>query len=297
MPVVRAVFISVIVHVLLLMLVLLMPRDLNLKHPDITEVDIVSPHEQKNKKPEQQVVRQAFTPDQLKAPEDDSLARFLSEQKQRVKKESRAALNGMTQNSQGRTPQQRPSDQQAATANSAQKPLDKNSGSREKRNLAKEGFETWTPEGAPQARRNQPGGGPSTLGESLPTDVSVGSFTALNTDRYTYYTFYARIEEMVRFRWESRVIAAIQSFDRPTAIGLGGKAWVTSAEFLLKPDGHLASALIMKESGVKRFDAAAVGAFREAAMFPNPPQELVQDDGYIHLKYSFTVNYNPNYIQ
>lgn len=298
MPVVRALFISIIVHLLLLLIIALVPPDLSLKQPDVTEVDIISPTAPKTSgKEDKQIVRQAFVPDQLKAQDDATLARFLSEQKQRVKKETRAAQNGLTQNSRGNNPTQPPRDQRMQTQNKAAADNDKKPGQNEKRDLAKEGFQAWTPEGAPSARRGQTGGGPSSVGESLPTDVSIGSFTALNTDRYTYYTFYARIEEMVRFRWESRVQAAIESMDRNTAINLGGKDWNTSAEFLLTPDGHLSSALIMKESGVKKFDAAAIGAFREAAMFPNPPKELVEDDGYIHLKYNFTVSYNPNFIR
>ncbi|MNS84638.1 hypothetical protein D3C72_1184710 [compost metagenome] len=49
----------------------------------------------------------------------------------------------------------------------------------------------------------------------------------------------------------------------------------------------------MKESGVVAFDTSAVRAFQEAAVFPNPPQEMIQEDGFIHLKFSFTVNFRP----
>ena len=43
----------------------------------------------------------------------------------------------------------------------------------------------------------------------MPKEITVGSFTALNTDRYLYYSFYARIEELIRFRWESAVRQAM----------------------------------------------------------------------------------------
>ena len=49
----------------------------------------------------------------------------------------------------------------------------------------------------------------------------------------------------------------------------------------------------MKESGIPHFDAAAVNAFLDARIFPNPPQEMIQEDGLIHIKFGFTVNYNP----
>ncbi|MNT09220.1 Gram-negative bacterial tonB protein [compost metagenome] len=136
-------------------------------------------------------------------------------------------------------------------------------------------------------------GGVSRVGESLPTDVSVGSFTALNTDRYTFYTFYARIEELVRFRWETQVGRAIDSFDRNTLLQASDRNWITQVEFILDARGELKQAIIMKSSGIKQFDMAAVNAFKEARIFPNPPRELVEEDGYIHLKYSFNVNYRP----
>ncbi len=290
MRVFRALFISIGIHLLLLFLIAKAPSDLNLKQQfDTAEVEILTPDKQlKNAPDSKAIVRQALAPDKIKItdPSDTTLARFLSEQTQRVKKETRAATTGLTENRNGNDP--RTQDQQTSQSSSQS----------EKRNLDKEGFQKWTPEGAPTPRRNQnTSGGASTIGESLPTDVALGSFTALNTDRYTYYTFYARIDEMIRFRWVSRVQQAINNFDRATAINLGGKSWITSAEFLLSPDGKLKSVLVMKESGIKKFDIAATDAFREAAIFPNPPKELIQDDGYIHLKYNFTVNYDPNLLR
>ncbi len=272
-----AILLSIGAHLLLLLFMAMAPHDLSLKQPAITEVEILAPPTESKPK-ERQVVRQALAPDQLQVLEDETLARFLSEKKQRVKQETQAALPGMTKNSSLGEKSNKPNNQNTA----------ENSG---KRDLAKEGFESWNPGGPALARRN--GEGPSTTGESLPRDVSVGSFTALNTDRFTYYTFYARIEEMIRYRWESRVQNAINGLDRTTLMTVGERAWITSAEFLLNPQGHLVKVLVMKESGIKGFDASAVGAFREANIFPNPPQELVQEDGFIHLNYNFTVNYSP----
>ena len=75
---------------------------------------------------------------------------------------------------------------------------------------------------------------------------------------------------------------------------LGTRNWVTGIDIWITPDGRFHSAHIMKESGIKKFDTAAAAAFREAGMFPNPPQEMVEDDGYIHLKYSFNVRFQPS---
>jgi len=47
----------------------------------------------------------------------------------------------------------------------------------------------------------------------------------------------------------------------------------------------------MKESGATEFDRAALAAFQQARFFPNPPQELVEEDGMIHLRYDLEVDF------
>ncbi|MNL51778.1 Gram-negative bacterial tonB protein [compost metagenome] len=86
---------------------------------------------------------------------------------------------------------------------------------------------------------------------------------------------------------------AIRSLGPAAMVNLGNRDWITNVEFLLDSDGNVKKALIMKESGVVAFDTSAVRAFQEAAVFPNPPQEMIQEDGFIHLKFSFTVNFRP----
>lgn len=286
MPVIRAIILSIAAHLLLLAVLNLFADRFVLKQPEVTEITLLPAQEPVPTKPQQQVVRDAFVPDKLKAPDDDTLARFLSAQKQRVKKESQSAQSGMTQNRQGRA--RNSDDSKPARPRSAPQSVAKD--------LEEQGFKRWDPaQDLRQLNRTTAtDAGASTTGESLPTDVSIGSFTALNTDRFTFYTFYARVEELVRFRWESRVQAAINSLDRAMVISLGGRSWISQVEFLLSPTGELKKAMIMKESGVQRFDMAAINAFREARIFPNPPKEMVQEDGYIHLKFNFTVRYNPS---
>jgi len=54
--------------------------------------------------------------------------------------------------------------------------------------------------------------------------------------------------------------------------------------------------VIFRQSGLPAFDEAAVRAFAEARIFPNPPKEMVEEDGMIHLKYSFTVEFDPHLL-
>lgn len=268
MPVLRAVFFSIFFHFLLITTVIWLAPQFQVKPADTIEIsldpeaqilDALTP--KKN-----QIVRQALVPEKLKVAEDDNLARFLSQQKQRVREESQAANNGMTSN----------------RSQAAAKPTEPGQDGYRPVDISRQLQEM-----------NQFEQGTSSIGESLPQDVKVGSFTALNTDRYLYYTFYARMEELIRFRWETRVQNAINTLDRTTLAAMSNRNWITHVEFLLDKNGQLQKALVMKESGVSSFDAAAINAFRDARIFPNPPQDMIQEDGFIHIKFSFTVNYNP----
>ena len=282
MPVIRAILFSFSFHILLILAVVFLAPLLMMPPKEAPiEVSIVSPAPAtRSKTKEREVVRQALVPDSMKVPEDETLARFLSEQKQRVKQETQAAKNGMTENRSN-----------VSSSEKGQKAQQKKVTPNEE-SPDKDGYRNVDISRDLQ-EMNRLNDGLSTVGQNLPRDVKVGSFTALNTDRYLFYTFYARIEEAIRFRWESRVEQAIRNLGPAAMVNLGNRNWVTNVEFLLDSDGYIKKALIMKESGVTSFDASAVQAFKEAAVFPNPPQEMIQDDGFIHLKFSFTVNFSP----
>ncbi len=76
---------------------------------------------------------------------------------------------------------------------------------------------------------------------------------------------------------------------RRSQFGVGQKAWVTTLEIELSPDGHFKKASILKPSGIHSFDQAAANSFAQAKFFPNPPKEMIEEDGVIRLKYAFQV--------
>ena len=289
-------FVSLVLHVLTSLsfigLISLFP--VRTTTPEIAEIEILEPTDSQQTK-SQQIVRQADVPEEAKDLKNEQDARFLSEKKQRVKVEQQAQLNGKTQNSATLTPQNKKPSLKELTQTSKdvrgyQKPLAPSPDGElpsDQKNDSDDFHQAMT--------KRQPVYQPqqaSTSGEVLPLDMAVGPMTALNTDRLTYYSFYARIEDLIRYRWESRIWSAIESYDQNyLKTVIAQRSWVTHAEFLIRPDGKLVQALIMKPSGVQKFDQAAINAFKEAAIFPNPPKELIQSDGLIHLKYSFNVTY------
>jgi TonB family protein len=292
MSLLRALILSLIVHSILVLILDKGAPYFEPKHTDIATIDLVEKpatekKPEKKNKADRQIVRQASVPKHELKEDDTDLARFLSADKQRVRKEMQAAVSGLTQN---RAPGQKdPSDSKEQKLKRPQDPQ-------------KEAAKNHDPEGVDIAKNLKEYAqsldtAPSTMGDAVPQDVSIGSFTALNTDRYVYYSFFSRIEDLVRFRWESRVRAAVDSFDRNYILSVVGRRnWITSVDIWLTKDGRYHSAHILKESGISRFDQAAIMAFKEAGMFPNPPQEMVEDDGFIHLKYSFNVSFKPSAV-
>ncbi|PWU12519.1 MAG: hypothetical protein C5B49_16110, partial [Bdellovibrio sp.] len=133
----------------------------------------------------------------------------------------------------------------------------------------------------------------STVSQDLPKEVEIGSFTALNTDRLLYYSFYARIEELIRDNWESAVHSTIEKTPREKFEASLQSVWNTDLEILLRPDGKFHKALLLKGAGIDGFDWAAMDAFSSAKMFPNPHKEMIESDGLVHLRYRFSVHFNP----
>lgn len=294
-----ALALSLIFHLVLVAIVWLVPKSylLNLAPPSGSQVPVEKPSLLEvilqEKTPKQQIVRQADAPERM---QDDTKvydpARFLSEKRQRVILETQAKETGKTQNRNSNIPRY----QRELLENKIKQELQSISEETDGEMIVKRGGknnEDYQPMKLfPKEQYMR-----STVGESLPQDVSVGDFTALNTDQYQFYTFYARVEDLVRYRWEMHVRNAIDQFDRRNVIqNISKKTWVTQIEFLIDPQGHLRKAILLKESGQTQFDQSSIRAFEDAKVFPNPPKEMVQSDGFIHLRYSFHVFFNPSFL-
>lgn len=283
MRVLQLILPSLLLHFLAAALLLQVPEEWIWLAPDpsIAEIEIV---ERPSEEPDRRsIVRQTEPPPRLRDEESQEDARFMSERDQRVVQETRARRTGLTRNGQ------------ALPQNSWMKTMDTSSGeskTSEPRSL--DGYEPIKMPKPQEASQIAFEDAPSSVGETMPDDIAIGDFTALNTDRFKYYSFYARIEELVRYRWERRLQAAINSLDHSYLLRVVGRQnWVTSVEFVLTPQGRFVSARIYKESGLRPFDLAAVNAFREAGYFPNPPAEMVKN-GSIKIQYSFNVRWNPS---
>lgn len=269
------------------------------------------PHQEP--KGEKEFVRRADAPPELRSKERRD-ARFASEDEQWVLQEQQARQSGLTEN---RSPslgdakaQNRPRIQtRLPTRIPSRKALDfkpDNSIEKfaEKELAAGLGDVTVQPKKEHVVNTNQQldfskfgsvERGMSTVGEQLPEDIKFGDFTALNTDRHLYYSFYSRIEEMVRGRWVNYARAVIYGIENGSEKISGRATWTTQLEVILDKDGTFSRAILHSSSGSKSLDSAPVQAFRDAQQFPHPPAEMVKEDGTIHIYYAFSVNMVPRY--
>jgi TonB family protein len=240
-----------------------------------TEVELVEDATSNPKTPrEKALIKQLKPLNQIK--NDDSQARFDSEQTQRVEKETQARNTGLTQNSQRSTGS-------AAQANNQSDPSRNQKTSETGGDLPE--F-TRMNYGNPN-RMTTP---ESTISQILPSDIAFSNATNLNTDANTYYSFYSRVEELFYVRWGERLDFHWNhlSFDFKKN-QLGGRTWSTTLEVLLTSTGEYHSSKIFQSSGYPPFDEAAIFAFKDARFFPNPPKAKIDPDGFVRLHYRLAV--------
>lgn len=232
-----------------------------------------SPHD-KYPDDTKQFVRSAPAPSELLTDEDRQ-ARFSSEEEQNVLEERKARRSGMTANRSplGSNDQKsfslNPSKEKSSKHEAKRKPMEFTPESPLERGIAGELNKPMPDSGMGEVKIGGVNGGEkkeggasdgskpldlpnfmgaekgfSTSGESMPDDVKFGDFTALNTDRHLYYTFYARIEEGIRPRWESYVRSLIYGYETGARKLSGGETWRTKLEIILDREGNFIRALL-----------------------------------------------------
>lgn len=238
-------------------------------------IEVVYQNEtQKPLSPREIVTEPDITPQEKEIRERQEKARYLSRLTKRVKEQMVARKTGQTQNLQ---PQSRPS---KTTRNMIPGPDE--APSIERRFLQNSVGEN--------ARV-----GESSIGEYIP-EVRVGGFTALNTDQFVFYTFYARINEQVRNRWVENVRGFVNQSAQTEINRLALKVQISQIEILLTPEGEFFNAIIHQRSDNPHLDQSAIAAFQAASPLNNPPSEMIADDGFIHLHYGFHIQFRPRYM-
>ncbi len=115
-------------------------------------------------------------------------------------------------------------------------------------------------------------------------DIDDGAETALNAKKWKFASFFNRVKQQVRDHW-----SPADEYRRrdPSGAIYGSKDRYTLLRVALKPDGTLASVALETPSGVEFLDDEAIEAFKQAQPFPNPPKQLVEQDGTITFRFGF----------
>ncbi|MCB0407495.1 MAG: TonB family protein [Bdellovibrionales bacterium] len=137
--------------------------------------------------------------------------------------------------------------------------------------------------------------GESTSGQDIP-GVQSGSFTALNTDQFTYYSFFERVNNAIRYRWITGVRNFVRDASPKTINQLAKIPTPTVVRILLDKDGMVVRVDIIGSSGSKTLDQTVIDAFYQASPLNHPPDGMVQEDRMVHLNYSFKVLFRPVYV-
>lgn len=209
-------------------------------------------------------------------------ADYLSQYTKRVEKQTKARNNGPTQNSLPTPSMQGQAESRKASG--GMQNVEEGVGARGE--VAGMGGEGLNP------ALHSVAIGQSSLAEYIP-GVQEGAFTALNTDQFTYYTFFARINEQIRPRWVELVRGFISRQSVPVMQNLARIERRTLIEIVIDSDGEYLGGAVMNTSGERELDQTGVEAFRRAAPFPNPPRGLIEKDGKIRLRYGFVVEFRP----
>ena len=114
--------------------------------------------------------------------------------------------------------------------------------------------------------------------------VDSGEFTALNSKKWKYASFFNRMKRRVAQHWHPDKVYMRRD---PTGKVYGVKDRVTTLRVSLKPNGAIANIIVGRRSDIRFLDDEAIRAFREAGPFPNPPGGLVESSGLITFSFGF----------
>ncbi len=130
--------------------------------------------------------------------------------------------------------------------------------------------------------------GPSQTDDFL-ENIKKSEFTFLNTRRTQYFSFYSRIKTQLRSHWNPLIREEVSFIyttkQNPSSIGKKK----TSVQITLDKDGYLEEIALLKTSGSKAIDTAAIKALRLAAPFPNPPKGMLEKDKKIRIFWDFVL--------
>lgn len=202
--------------------------------------------------------------------QDNKPAEYAGEFRNRVKKETQARVIGPFQ--EGRSASESSKKEGQGGENSGKAPSD-------------EGDPIPTPGGEAGPKISDlmiTGRSPHFLSDK----IEKGNETVLNTDKVLYASFINRIAEEIYQPWVGNIEEALKNL-RASGRKLENNTYVTKLNVAMDKRGEITGIQILSSCGVAVIDEAPKRAFWEAEPFPNPPVQLIEEDGFIRLNYEF----------
>jgi hypothetical protein len=134
---------------------------------------------------------------------------------------------------------------------------------------------------------------PTYIQERLPPGAQLGNITSLNTDQNKYYSFNQRLIARLVPIWGNMVRNALYQWIEENNSPPISKSWVTNVEVIMDKNGEILEVQPMRLSGLWSIDQAAIESFKKVEKVPNPPKEMVDENGYIHIQFQTEVHWIP----
>lgn len=117
--------------------------------------------------------------------------------------------------------------------------------------------------------------------------VKQGEVTALNTQEFVFFGYFQRIRKSLDRAWNPILRQHIVKLYRKGRHLAGEMDHVTQTLVILNKQGEIVAVKILGTSGVEDLDSAAIEAFNKAGPFPNPPEGMVGQDGFVQIRWDF----------
>ena len=111
--------------------------------------------------------------------------------------------------------------------------------------------------------------------------------TALNTKEYVYFGYFQRIRAALDQAWKPILKAKLIKIYRSGRSLANEMDYITKTLVTLNKEGRVVRVQVVEESGKHDLDETAVKAFNEAGPFPNPPNGIIDRDGFIQVRWDF----------
>ena len=134
---------------------------------------------------------------------------------------------------------------------------------------------------------------PAYVQQRLPPGVRLGNITSLNTDQHRYYSFNQRLLSRFVPLWGNKVRHALYQWLRENNAPVISKTWVTNVEVIMNKEGEILDVQPFRLSGLWSIDEASINSFKTVKNVPNPPEEMVDENGYIHMQFQTEVLWIP----